>query len=250
MKPEKQTKKKPPQKNGKRRARRAGFAFPAKAPPPVGGEPWGGDAQVTSRSPEGWVAPKGHSLAPPRHLQRVSLVFSYESFTHTHKALLSLSAKECDTLAHTLTLWGHKQPKKNNQKTQITNPKNTPKNMDWKQKVSRWCCFLLLSFFLYDADILGFVVISKGIKHLIFWWDKERWKMITHYLKSSNDCPFLFLPNRLKLNVHNVKMIFSQLANHQLFLSRQICNNKKDVLHMFTQRNLKPDKYYYWFLLN
>lgn len=62
--------------------------------------------------------------------------------------------------------------------------------------------------------------------------------MISRYLESSNDCPFLFLPNRLKLNVDNVKMIFSQLANHQLFLSWQICATKNDILHIFLGREI------------
>lgn len=53
------------------------------------------------------MTPKGHSLASPRHLQHVSLVFSYESFKHS---LLSLSADERDALTHTLTLGGaHKK---------------------------------------------------------------------------------------------------------------------------------------------
>lgn len=75
--------------------------------------------QVTN-TPKGWATPKGHSLASLRHLQRVSLVFSYESFKH---GLLSLSADEQDTL----TLGGTNKnttPQKNAQSAQIQR-KNT-----------------------------------------------------------------------------------------------------------------------------
>lgn len=143
------------------------------------------------------------------------------SHTHTHRPAVIISEGMWHARSHTHTL-GAQTAKKTPTKYK---PKKYTQKYGLKTKKYHDGVFFLP--FLYDTDILRFVVISKGISHLIFWCDKERWKIITHYLKSSNGCPFLFLPNRLKLNVNNIKMIFSQLANHQLFLSWQIWATKK-----------------------